>query len=67
MTVDDSKPPRSMKPLTWYSNLIMDVGRYAIHLLESKGLVELEPEDYDDCERAKRKFLDALDMLVNLK
>jgi hypothetical protein len=63
--VEPRKPLREkqIESLAWYNNLIMDLGRYALHMLESEGLVNLEPEDYDDYEKAKPKFLDALDSL----
>jgi hypothetical protein len=63
--VESRKPLREkqIESLAWYNNLIMDLGRYALHMLESEGLVSLEPEDYDDYEKAKPKFLDALDSL----
>jgi hypothetical protein len=63
--VDSRKPieEKTIESLAWYNNLIVDLGRYALHMIESEGLVSLEPEDYDDYEKAKPKFLDALDSL----
>jgi hypothetical protein len=67
--IDERKPlkKRQIESLAWYNNLILDIGRYALHMLESEGLAKLDPEDYDDYEKAREKFIAALDDLKKVK
>ena len=38
--IEPRKPIREkqIESLAWYNNLVLDIGRYALHMLESKGL-----------------------------
>ena len=67
--VERTKPikARLIENLAWYSNLVQDIGKFTVfHLLDS-GLVALDENDYDDYERARDKFYDALQVLVEAK
>jgi hypothetical protein len=67
--IEPRKPIREkqIESLAWYNNLILDIGRYTLHMLESEGLAKLDPEDYDDYEKAREKFIAALDDLKKVK
>lgn len=67
--VDKAKPlkARMIENLSWYGNLIQDLGKTTIFRLLDAGLVKLDEEDYYNYERAREKFFSTILDLVKAK